>query len=550
MTLPRTEQPLTSPALSGVREAVRRTPAYPFTPIDAPIKLDQNESPLDLPAELRELALERLARTDWNRYPDLHADTLRRQIAAFEDWDPEGVVVTPGSNVLIKLLTELAGVNQTVLSVQPNFSVYGLEASMLGARTVQVPLNGDFSLPVEGLIRELNTGGPGLLFVTQPHAPTGHLDAEADVKAVLDAAGNGWVAVLDEAYYQFSGSDGRGLVRGRDNRISLRTFSKAWGLAGLRLGYALTSPELAQNLQKLVSAFNINILTQTVVLTALEHPDVHASAGRPDGVRTETGSGRPGESSGVSGAALAGQFLFAENARRRRGLPPAALTRHSGAPPGQIADALRLPARQHRHAGAKRRAHRGALRDQGLAGPAAPGCFEYCLLLSEVGNQQGLEGVVAAVNLKQRLLEVRIDHRVLNAGRQAGGRILVGDPVDWKIQGQRSHQHCAEQKSPHRARHQVPGFLGGAEPLREPHHADAQQRKAASKAGQPENKKLLRKQTATPPTPQASPARPRRAPSAVAAASRVTKRASNQVITNPSPLQSRSSCLAAASQPL
>ncbi len=272
MTLPRTDQTPTSPALSGVREAVRRTPAYPFTPIDAPVKLDQNESPLDLPAELRKLALERLARTDWNRYPDLHADTLRRQIAAFEDWDPEGVVVTPGSNVLIKLLTELAGVNQTVLSVQPNFSVYSLEASLLGARTVQVPLNGDFSLPVEGLTRELNTGGPGLLFVTQPHAPTGHLDAKADVKAVLDAAGNGWVAVLDEAYHQFSGSDGRGLVRGRDNRISLRTFSKAWGLAGLRLGYALTSPELAQNLQKLVSAFNINVLTQTVVLTALEHP--------------------------------------------------------------------------------------------------------------------------------------------------------------------------------------------------------------------------------------------------------------------------------------
>ena len=212
-----------------MREAVRRTPAYPFTPIDAPIKLNQNESALDLPPELRALALERLAAQSWNRYPDLHADTLRHKIAAFEDWDPEGVVVTPGSNVLIKLLTELAGLHQTVLSVQPTFSVYTLESSLLGAKTVLVPLNPDFSLPVEALSAELRGGGPGLLFVTQPHAPTGHLDAEADVRAVLDAAGEGWIAVLDEAYHQFSASDGRALVRGHENRLSLRTFSKAWG---------------------------------------------------------------------------------------------------------------------------------------------------------------------------------------------------------------------------------------------------------------------------------------------------------------------------------
>ncbi|AZI43282.1 histidinol-phosphate aminotransferase family protein [Deinococcus psychrotolerans] len=264
---------LPASALSGVRQVVRRTPAYPFTPVSAAIKLDQNESALDLPAELRDLALQRLAHTEWNRYPDLHADTLRDKIAEFEDWNPDGVVVTPGSNVLIKLLTEMAGVNQRVLSVQPNFSVYGLEASMLGATLLQVPLKPDFSLPVEGLVAELQKGGPGLLFVTQPHAPTGHLDAESDVKAVLDAAGDDWVAVLDEAYYQFADSDGRALVAERSNRISLRTCSKAWGLAGLRLGYALTSPELAQNLQKLVSAFNINILTQTVAMTALEHPE-------------------------------------------------------------------------------------------------------------------------------------------------------------------------------------------------------------------------------------------------------------------------------------
>ena len=259
--------------LSGVRAEVRATPAYPFTPTDAPFKLDQNESPQDFPVTLRKLALERMMHRDWNRYPDLHAETLKTRIGAYEGWDPAGVVVTPGSNVIIKLLTELGAIGQRTLTVQPNFSVYELEARMLGARLTRVPLRPDFGLDVAALQAELARGGPGVLFLPQPHAPTGFLDSEADLRAVVDAAGDDWIVVIDEAYHQYSGSDHKALVQERPNRLSLRTFSKAWGLAGLRLGYALTGPELAENLQKLVSAFNVNALTQAVAEVALEHPD-------------------------------------------------------------------------------------------------------------------------------------------------------------------------------------------------------------------------------------------------------------------------------------
>ena len=259
--------------LGGVRAEVRATPAYPFTPVYAPTKLDQNESPLDFPRALRDLAVKRMLTRDWNRYPDLHAETLQDRIGAFEDWDAAGVVVTPGSNVIIKLLTELGGIGQRVLTVQPNFSVYELESRMLGAQLTRVPLRSDFGLDVPALRSELARGGPGVLFLTQPHAPTGFLDSEADVRAVASAAGDEWIVVLDEAYHQYSGSDYRALVLERPNRLSLRTFSKAWGLAGLRLGYALAAPALATQLRKLVSAFNVNALTQAVAEVALEHPD-------------------------------------------------------------------------------------------------------------------------------------------------------------------------------------------------------------------------------------------------------------------------------------
>ncbi|WP_103130620.1 pyridoxal phosphate-dependent aminotransferase [Deinococcus aerius] len=264
--------PVTNPAEpAGVRPAVRSVPAYPFTPIDAPIKLDQNESAYDFPADLKVVATGRMLARPWNRYPDLHADTLKERVAAFEGWDPAGVVLTPGSNVLIKLLTELAGIGQTVLTVSPTFSVYTLEARLLDARLVQVPLNPDFSLPVGALKAALRENRPGVLYVTQPHAPTGFVDAEAAVREVVEAA-EGWVVVLDEAYHQFSGTDYRNLVRAGENRLSLRTFSKAWGLAGVRLGYALGSIALATQLQKLVPAFNVGTLAQAALEVALENP--------------------------------------------------------------------------------------------------------------------------------------------------------------------------------------------------------------------------------------------------------------------------------------
>ncbi|RJF72288.1 histidinol-phosphate aminotransferase family protein [Deinococcus cavernae] len=258
----------------GIRAAVRKVSAYPFTPIDVPIKLDQNENPYDFPAELKAEAARRMLERPWNRYPDLHADKLREALARYEDWDAGSIVVTPGSNVLIKILTELAGINQTMLVTKPTFSVYTLEASLLDAKLVEVPLNPDFSLPVAELKAALEREAPGVFAIAEPHAPTGHADRPEDVQELVRHAEQyGWVTVLDEAYYQYSGTDYRDLVRAHPNALSLRTFSKAWGLAGVRLGYILAGQEIAHNLQKLVSAFNVNILTETVLEVALEHPE-------------------------------------------------------------------------------------------------------------------------------------------------------------------------------------------------------------------------------------------------------------------------------------
>jgi histidinol-phosphate aminotransferase len=256
-------------SLGAVREAVRRAPAYPFTPLDAPVKLDQNESGYDFPAELKAVALERLAAVPWNRYPDMNADRLRASLSKHLHWAPDGLVVTTGSNVLIHALAQIAGLGATVLSVQPGFSLYALSAKLLGTTLVQVPLEPDFGLPMPALLRELERAS-GVLYLAEPHAPTGALHDAAQLETLIEAARD-WIVVVDEAYFEYSGVEHTRFLS-RANVCILRTFSKAWGLGGLRLGYLMAQPALAVNVQKILSPFNVSALQMAVAGVALEQP--------------------------------------------------------------------------------------------------------------------------------------------------------------------------------------------------------------------------------------------------------------------------------------
>ena len=264
----------TSTAKNPVRERVRAAPLYPFTPIEAPIKLDQNESAFDVPLELKHEIFSRLERAHWNRYPEMHAESLKKKIAALENWDEAGVVVTPGSNVLIYGLTQIAGIGQRLLTLVPGFALYALSGKLLESKVTELPLEPDFSLPVNDLCRELRAGGPGLLFLAEPHAPTGALHPIEDITKILEAASEDWLVVLDEAYEQYCGASLKHFALEHNNVVILRTFSKAWGLAGVRLGYMLSNPDLAAQVQKMLLPFNVSILNLVTAEVILEHPEL------------------------------------------------------------------------------------------------------------------------------------------------------------------------------------------------------------------------------------------------------------------------------------
>jgi histidinol-phosphate aminotransferase len=242
---------------------------YPYRRVEARVKLDQNESPEDLPVAVRERALARLRALPWNRYPDLHAEEVRAAVARFAGWPEEGVAVAPGSNFLVLALAQAA---RRVADTAPSFAYYEGAAKLAGADYRAVRLGADFSLPVGGLLAAL-AGGPGVLFLSQPHAPTGKLFPREEVLSLVQAfTREGWLAVVDEAYCQFAGSDYRFLARQNPSVVLLRTFSKAWCLGGIRAGYLLGAPEVAGKVQAMLPPFLVPAHSAAILLSALESP--------------------------------------------------------------------------------------------------------------------------------------------------------------------------------------------------------------------------------------------------------------------------------------
>jgi len=242
---------------------------YPYAKVDAKVKLDQNESPEDLPPEVKRRALERLAALPWNRYPELHAEDVRAALARHEAWPEEGIVVSPGSNLLVLALCEAA---RSVLDTVPAFPYYRGGATAAGTPWRGIPLGPGFALPLDALLAALD-GPPGVLFLPVPHAPTGRLFEAGDVARLADKAREtGWLLVVDEAYHAFAGTDARPLARSNPSVAILRTFSKSWCLGGIRAGYLLGSPRVASVARALVPPFCIPAHTGAILLSALEAP--------------------------------------------------------------------------------------------------------------------------------------------------------------------------------------------------------------------------------------------------------------------------------------
>ena len=256
--------------LSGVKPQVLRVPAYTLHAYEAEIKLNQNENPFDFPDDLKEEVFRRFRAREWSRYPDFVPDSMRQRLADFAGWRKDGVLVGNGSNELLQAALMVLVDNGTKVAIpSPTFTVYALISSVLGAEVIRIPLNPDMSFDVDALIARSEESGAGGLIVNTPNNPTGAVLKRGALQRILEEF-SGHV-LLDEAYFEFWGYSGLELLQQYPRLIITRTFSKAMGMAGLRVGYLLAHEDLVEQISKAKLPYNINQFSLTAAEVAVEH---------------------------------------------------------------------------------------------------------------------------------------------------------------------------------------------------------------------------------------------------------------------------------------
>lgn len=272
-----TETSVPADLLALVRPEVRAQRAYRVaTELDGGAKLDQNESPYDLPEDVKRAALDAFLATDWNRYPPDRPQALVARLAETLDWPEDGLLVGRGSNEL----THTVGLcfvapGAKVVLPRPMFSLWENMVATFGGEPVPVEAGPDLAHDPADIVAALRDSEAPLGVVCTPNNPTGQafsLDALADM---ADAASGFFL--IDEAYVEFEeGQTALDLARERPHVLVMRTFSKALGLAGMRLGYLAGHPEVIAELGKPRLPFLVDRLSEAVGLAVLDRPELVA----------------------------------------------------------------------------------------------------------------------------------------------------------------------------------------------------------------------------------------------------------------------------------
>lgn len=241
--------------------------------------LDKNENPFDLPEEIKALILQKIGRASFNRYPDPEYAVLKERLSMYCGFSADSIVPgNGGDEILWMLFSRYVKPGDSVLVFSPTFSEYYRLADLFGASlcTVQADLNGDEPRFDHTLfLSRMAELKPSLVLVDSPNNPTGQSHPVSFIgKAVALCEST---IVIDEAYGEFARDNWLSSMRGKvlpANVVVLKTLSKAWGLAGLRLGYAVCGKDSASALNAARSPFNVNILSGTAAEIILEHSEV------------------------------------------------------------------------------------------------------------------------------------------------------------------------------------------------------------------------------------------------------------------------------------
>ncbi len=250
-----------------IRKSILDIPTYvPGAPATISIraKLNSNENPLGPSEEVLRAIAETLPNV--NRYP-IAPRSLLAKIADYVSLAPENVLLGNGSDELVDAVVKtFVNPGESTVVCPPTFEMYEIFTRLIGGRVKSVPLRRDFSWDVDGILKAVSKRTK-IVFICSPNNPTGSIISEEDL---LRIAEKDVVVVVDEAYIEFADKSLVSLLRKQNNLVFLRTFSKAFGLAGLRIGYALADSETIKYIRCARPPFPVNILALKAAEVAVE----------------------------------------------------------------------------------------------------------------------------------------------------------------------------------------------------------------------------------------------------------------------------------------
>lgn len=236
------------------------------------IKLASNENPLGASPKAKE-AMQSIL-TDIHRYPDASAIFLKESIASVYEVPVESVIVSNGADELIKFISETyLEMGDEIVIPEPTFTEYKFGAHLMGANVIRVPLGSDYQYNAQALLEAISPDTK-LIYLCSPNNPTGTYLNKTEMETFFKALPKGILVVLDAAYSHYAVdkdySNGLSFMKEGYPVIVLQTFSKVYGMAGLRVGFGIASADIIQDIEKVREPFNVNALAQAAAVAALK----------------------------------------------------------------------------------------------------------------------------------------------------------------------------------------------------------------------------------------------------------------------------------------
>jgi len=254
-----------------IRPVVRELSAYAVATPQHRIKLNQNESTVELPTAVKDEILARLRARTWSRYPNQHATSLRETVRRSYGLDGRfGAAVGNGSNELLQAaLSSAIDPGDGVLLVTPTFALYRQIATLGGASVIEISLTDELEMDTSAVVAAVRREQPRVILLGRPNNPTGRAFPLADLVEVADAASA--LLVIDEAYAEFAEDTALTLLEAYPNLAITRTFSKALRAAGLRIGCLLGHRKLISEISKVLLPFNLDVFSIEAAQVILSH---------------------------------------------------------------------------------------------------------------------------------------------------------------------------------------------------------------------------------------------------------------------------------------